>query len=156
MGNLQCIGAASIAVAVAVLLVAIGAGLMQLSVRGGSPTTELASSMAGEIVRQQGAVLSEALQAATRRADTAVAERERAANLLSTCERDLKQRDEYLAAAAPEVRRLQAELREAHLAIERIEAYFGAAAVAEAQRQRGWLRRALGTRGGGLGMELVG
>ena len=107
--------------------------------------------MASELVRQQGAVLSSALQDATRRADAAVAERERTAALLATCERDLKGRDDYLARVAPEVRKLQSDLREAHLALERIEAYFGAAAVAEAQRHRGWLRRALASSGGGAG-----
>ena len=62
---------------------------------------------------------------------------------LEQCQRDLSLRDEYLQRAAPEVQKLRAELREAQDALLRVESYFGAAAMAEAQRHRGWLRRAL-------------
>jgi hypothetical protein len=50
---------------------------------------------------------------------------------------------QYLKAAAPEVQKLRDQLREAQDALLRVEAYFGAAAMAEAQQHRGWLRRAL-------------
>jgi len=99
--------------------------------------------MMSELLRTNGEVLSKALNEATARADRAVTERERTAAQLDQCHKDLQQRDDYLKAAAPEVRRLKEELDQAKEALVRVEAYFGAAAVLEAQRHRGWLTRAL-------------
>ena len=107
------------------------------------------------LLRTNSEVFSTALQEATARADGAVAERERMTAQLKTCQRDLQAREDYLKAAAPEVQKLREELREAQFALTRIEAYFGAAAMAEAQRHRGWLQRALamGSDGGAYLMQ---
>ena len=96
-----------------------------------------------EVLRTNGEIFGGALQDAIARAERAVAESARVSAQLETCQRDLQQRDEYLKAAAPEVRALREQLREAQDALTRAEAYFGAAAMIEAQRHRGWLRRAL-------------
>jgi len=97
-----------------------------------------------QLLRTNSEVLSSALKETTSRADHAVGEREKATAELQQCRRDVKQRDDYLKdVAAPELQRLRQQLREAQDALVRIESYFGAAAVAEAQRHRGWLQRAL-------------
>ena len=95
------------------------------------------------MLRTNGELFAGALREATNRADAAVGERERLSALLDQCRHDLGVRDDYLKAAAPEVRALRDQLREAQDALLRVEAYFGAAAMAEAQANRGWLRRAL-------------
>lgn len=135
---------ATVAVVVGAVLVAVtlGSGLALRATEG--IAREPPQSMAmGDLLRANSEALASALQAATQRADAAVAERERTAARLEQCEADLAQRDEYLKAAAPEVRKLREELREAQDALLRTEAYFGAAAMVEAQKHRGWLRRAL-------------
>ena len=123
------------------------------------------SADVNSLFRTQHDTLASALKEATTRADQAIAERERFSASRDQCRRDLiaaernthalverertlakldlSLRDEYLQRAAPEVQKLRAELREAQDALLRVESYFGAAAMAEAQRHRGWLRRAL-------------
>lgn len=126
----------------AVAAVAV-AGSSWFAATRSSPAEPPSSSTMSELLRTNGEVLSKALNEATARADRAVTERERTAAQLDQCHKDLQQRDDYLKAAAPEVRRLKEELDQAKEALVRVEAYFGAAAVLEAQRHRGWLTRAL-------------
>ena len=53
--------------------------------------------------------------------------------------------------ALAQVRALKTQLREAQDALLRVEAYFGASAMAEANAHRGWLRRALALGADGRG-----
>ena len=138
-------------VAVTALLVTAVSSIARLftpspsSVAPAAPEPQVIS----ELLRTNGAVFSGALNEATGRADKAVAERERLGALLEQCRSDVKARDEYLIAAAPEVRALQEQLREAQDTLLRVEAYFGATAMAQAQRYRGWLGSSLGMGSGG-------
>ena len=99
-----------------------------------------------ELLRSNNDVIKTALHQATQRADRAVADRERVGAQLEQCQKELTARDEYLKAAGPKVDALREQLREAQDALVRVEAYFGAAAVMEAQKHRGWLRKALSMR----------
>ncbi|EOD10449.1 hypothetical protein EMIHUDRAFT_236986 [Emiliania huxleyi CCMP1516] len=135
------------AMAAFALLVAVGASALSLH----SPTARAEADLPGvregtapwlvELMRSNQHAHSQAQQAvsgayhdASRRADAcseelraAVADLARAESRAQTCDRDLLARDEYLKAAAPE-----AELKEAQEQLVRVEAYFGAAAMAEA------------------------
>ena len=101
------------------------------------------------LLKTNSEVFSGALKDATRQATEATQKLGGLSEKLERCEADLLARDEYLQKVAPEVKRLKDELREAQDALIRVESYFGAAAVLEAQRHRGWLSRALG--GGYMG-----
>ena len=132
-----------LALAVAIM-VAVGAATFGWMLRVGAPPIASPEHAAmAEIVRANSDVLQRALQEATARADRAISTRERLGAQLEQCQRDLRERDDYSSAAVPRVDALRDQLREAQDALTRVEAYFGAAAMMEAQRHRGWLRRAL-------------
>ena len=125
-------------------MVAVGAATFGWMLRVGAPPIASPEHAAmAEIVRANSDVLQRALQEATARADRAISTRERLGAQLEQCQRDLRERDDYSSAAVPRVDALRDQLREAQDALTRVEAYFGAAAMMEAQRHRGWLRRAL-------------
>ena len=97
-----------------------------------------------QLLRTNSEIFGDALQIEKKRADAAVVELATTNGALKTCERDLKARNDYISGpVTEELRKLRAELSEATEALTRVEAYFGAAAMLEAQQHRGWLRRAL-------------
>ena len=141
------------AVAIAAALIAVGT--TKHMALAGSPREQEVGAMYSQLLRTNSDIFSGALQDATARADGAVVERERTASQLSQCLNDLKARDEYIEVARPEMRRLRSELIAAKEALVRVEVYFGAAAVVEAQQHRGWLQKALDM-GADIGTSIVG
>ena len=144
-------------VMVLVALLVAGLGFSMGSARGAMPWVMPAPTAppgvdVNQILRTNSEIFGSALQDEKRRADHAVSEKATSAAALTSCQRDLAARDQYISGpVTSEMRKLRDELAEAKEALLRVEAYFGAAAMQEAQRHRGWLRRALAMGADGYG-----
>jgi len=138
------------------LLVPAAAALVAFSVsRSAVPTTSADEGIMTTMIRTSGDIFASALRDAIGRADEAVSERERTSALLDQCKIHLAAQAEQQLDGQEQLRQAHEELRELREAFVRIEAYFGASAMQEAQQQRGWLQRALSSSKERLGSAIA-